>query len=123
MEGQSVAISASQSSNFEPTLGADSRKQIQGTRWAAMDEEIDENLGEFCIPTSCSTILPSLGSMSSKLAGLRNLGMALGEEIEDQNQLLDRIQVKAERNDATVRNQDNQMKKLLGYKPEPAAPK
>ena len=59
--------------------------------------------------------------MSSKLANLRNLGLALGEEVEDQNQMLDRIDAKAARNDATVRSQDAQMKKLLGYKPTPAA--
>jgi synaptosomal-associated protein 29 len=61
--------------------------------------------------------------MSGQLARLRTLGMALGEEVEDQNQMLNRIQVKAERNDAVVRSQDNQMKKLLGYKPAPVEKK
>jgi hypothetical protein len=33
--------------------------------------------------------------------------------------MLNRIQQKAERNNEVVRGQDRQMKKLLGYKPEP----
>jgi hypothetical protein len=59
------------------------------------------------------------GNMGSQLARLRALGTALGDEVNEQNQMLDRIQSKAERNDTVVRNQDNQMKKLLGYKPTP----
>ncbi|KAK5976935.1 hypothetical protein GCK32_007110, partial [Trichostrongylus colubriformis] len=38
----------------------------------------------------------------------------LGKEVDEQNQLLDRIQVKADRNDAIVRVQDKQMQKILG---------
>lgn len=53
--------------------------------------------------------------MSERLARLRSIGSALGEEIEDQNQLLSRIHQKADRNDAVVRHQDNQMRRLLGY--------
>ncbi|CAD5214450.1 unnamed protein product [Bursaphelenchus okinawaensis] len=86
-----------------PSLGAESRNAIKGSRWEAMDNEIDENLG----------------SMSGQLSRLRMLGQALGDEVDDQNKMLDRIQTKAERNDHVVRSQDNQMKKLLGYKPEP----
>ncbi|KAI1708854.1 soluble NSF attachment protein 29 [Ditylenchus destructor] len=84
----------------QPTLGSASRNAIKGTRWEAMDDEIDHNLGE----------------MSSQLARLRTLGTALGDEVEDQNKLLDRIQSKAERNDGVIRHQDNQMRNLLGYK-------
>lgn len=61
--------------------------------------------------------------MSGQLSRLRNLGVALGEEVEDQNKMLNRIEGKAQRNDAIVRSQDNQMKKLLGYKPAPAEKK
>lgn len=61
--------------------------------------------------------------MSNQLARLRMLGTALGEEVEDQNKMLDRIEQKAAKNDSTVRSQDNQMKKLLGYKPEPVEKK
>jgi subtilisin-like proprotein convertase family protein len=52
--------------------------------------------------------------MSSQLAHLRTWGTTLGNEVDDQNKLLDRIQSKAERNDSVVRNQENQMRKLLG---------
>jgi hypothetical protein len=52
--------------------------------------------------------------MSSQLARLRNWGTALGDEVDDQNRLLDRIQTKAERNDTVVRSQETQMRKLLG---------
>lgn len=85
--------------NTGPTLSSESRAAIKGTRFEAMDNQIDENLDD----------------MSSKLRSLKNLGKALGDEVEDQNKMLDRIHVKAERNDMTVRSQDNQMKKLLGY--------
>uniref|UniRef100_A0A914CUW1 t-SNARE coiled-coil homology domain-containing protein n=1 Tax=Acrobeloides nanus TaxID=290746 RepID=A0A914CUW1_9BILA len=88
------------SSNSGPTLSEKSRTAIKGTRWEAMDNEIDENLD----------------AMSSQLARLKNLGSALGSEVEDQNSMLDRIQTKADRNDTVVRHQDHQMKKLLGYK-------
>lgn len=81
-----------------PTLSESSRAAIKGTRWEAMDNEIDANLD----------------SMSSQLARLKTLGAAIGEEVDSQNELLDRIQVKAERNDARVRDQDSQMKRLLG---------
>ncbi|CAJ0576243.1 unnamed protein product, partial [Mesorhabditis spiculigera] len=83
-----------------PTLSQSSMNAIKGSRWEAMDNQINENLD----------------GMSSQLANLKNLGVALGREVEDQNQLLDRIQTKAERNDVVVRSQDQQMKKLLGGK-------
>jgi len=88
------------------SLSATSRSYIKDTRWEAMDNQIDENLD----------------GMSAQLARLRTMGTALGDEVEDQNRMLDRIQVKAERNDMIVRHQDNQMKNLLGFK-TPAAPK
>ncbi|VDO42366.1 unnamed protein product [Onchocerca flexuosa] len=87
------AISAS-----GPTLSESSRAVIKGTRWESMDNEIDTNLE----------------SMSSQLARLRMLGEAIGEEVDSQNEMLDRIQVKAERTNARVKDQDKQMKKLLG---------
>lgn len=57
--------------------------------------------------------------MSANLARLRSLGTALGTEVDDQNRLLDDIQRKADKSDVVIRNQDNQMKKILGYKPQP----
>uniref|UniRef100_A0AC35TSE7 t-SNARE coiled-coil homology domain-containing protein n=1 Tax=Rhabditophanes sp. KR3021 TaxID=114890 RepID=A0AC35TSE7_9BILA len=83
-----------------PSLSEQSRNQIKGTRFEEMDREIDSNLD----------------SMSDSLAKLKNLGRAIGQEVEDQNRLLDTIQMKADKNDALVRHQDAQMKGLLGYK-------
>ncbi|KAE9554622.1 hypothetical protein FO519_002182 [Halicephalobus sp. NKZ332] len=83
-----------------PTLSAESRAAMKGTRFEALDNQVDENLD----------------MMSSKLANLKNLGRALGSEVDEQNDMISRIQVKADRNDVIVRSQDNQMKKLLGYK-------
>lgn len=56
--------------------------------------------------------------MSANLARLRNLGGALGEEITEQNKVLDRLAVKTDKADTVVRKQDNQMKKLLNQSPE-----
>uniref|UniRef100_A0A915MUL9 t-SNARE coiled-coil homology domain-containing protein n=1 Tax=Meloidogyne javanica TaxID=6303 RepID=A0A915MUL9_MELJA len=75
-----------------------SRAQIQGTRWEAMDNQVDQNLDQ----------------MSAQLARLRMWGSALGDEVDDQNRMLDRIHTKTERNDAVVRSQEGQMRKLLG---------
>ncbi|KAF8356935.1 snap-29, partial [Pristionchus pacificus] len=96
-----VTATPVRSGGIGPTLSEQSRQTIKGTRWEAMDQQIDDNLD----------------LMTGTLQNLRSLGTALGTEIEDQNKLLDRIQVKADRNDAIVRNQDAQMKKLLGYTP------
>ncbi|GMT17796.1 hypothetical protein PFISCL1PPCAC_9093, partial [Pristionchus fissidentatus] len=94
-----VSATPVRSGGMGPTLSDSSRAAIKGTRWEAMDNQIDENLD----------------MMTGTLQNLRALGNSLGSEIEDQNKMLDRIQVKADRNDATVRAQDDQMKKLLGY--------
>ncbi|PIO60002.1 hypothetical protein TELCIR_18518, partial [Teladorsagia circumcincta] len=48
------------------------------------------------------------------LKACKRLGQDLGKEVDEQNQLLDRIQVKADRNDTIVRVQDKQMQKILG---------
>ncbi|CAK5007065.1 unnamed protein product [Meloidogyne enterolobii] len=81
-----------------PSLSESSRAQIQGTRWEAMDNQVDQNLDQ----------------MSAQLARLRMWGSALGDEVDDQNRMLDRIHTKTERNDAVVRSQEGQMRKLLG---------
>ncbi len=54
--------------------------------------------------------------MSANLRRLRGLGVALGEEADRQNELLDRINTKTEKTDTVIRHQDNQMKKILGVK-------
>lgn len=63
--------------------------------------------------------------MSANLRRLRELGSALGGEIEDQNRLLDKIAVKADKTDTEIRHQDKQMKRILGpgkSKPSQPAP-
>jgi hypothetical protein len=59
--------------------------------------------------------------MAKNLARLKNLGVGLAEEIEDQNKLLDRVSVKTDKADIIIRDQDKQMKKLMGVK-KPGAP-
>ncbi|CAL2038155.1 hypothetical protein CAEBREN_12047 [Caenorhabditis brenneri] len=80
------------------TLNESSRNAIKGTRWEAMDNQIDENLD----------------MMSANLRNLQRLGQDLGKEVDDQNKMLDRIHYKADRNDAIVRDQDKQMQRILG---------
>ncbi|KIH59601.1 SNARE domain protein [Ancylostoma duodenale] len=58
--------------------------------------------------------LSESNAMSKNLRNLRRLGEDLGREVDEQNQMLDRIQTKADRNDAIVRVQDKQMQKILG---------
>uniref|UniRef100_W6NCN2 Target SNARE coiled-coil region domain containing protein n=1 Tax=Haemonchus contortus TaxID=6289 RepID=W6NCN2_HAECO len=82
----------------QTTLSESSRNAIKGTRWEVMDNQIDENLD----------------AMSRNLRNLQRLGQDLGKEVDEQNQLLDRIQAKADRNDVIVRVQDKQMQKILG---------
>ncbi|CAJ0600576.1 unnamed protein product [Cylicocyclus nassatus] len=94
--GSSASFSGT--SSAKPTLSESSRNAIKGTRWEAMDNQIDENLD----------------MMSKNLRNLRLLGEDLGREVDEQNQMLDRIQTKADRNDAIVRVQDKQMQKILG---------
>ena len=59
--------------------------------------------------------------MAANLSRLKNLGMGLAEEIEDQNKLIDRVAVKADKADIVIRDQDKQMKKIMGVK-KPKAP-
>ena len=52
--------------------------------------------------------------MSLGIGRLKTLGAALGEEIDVQNKQVDRITTKAERADVTVKDQNRQMKTILG---------
>jgi hypothetical protein len=54
--------------------------------------------------------------MSANLRRLQGLGQALGDEVSQQNEVLDRINVKTDKTDTTIRRQDDQMKKILGVK-------
>uniref|UniRef100_A0A914QLE3 t-SNARE coiled-coil homology domain-containing protein n=1 Tax=Panagrolaimus davidi TaxID=227884 RepID=A0A914QLE3_9BILA len=93
----SSSSSSSVSAIESPSLSADSRKTIQEKRYEAMDNKIDENLG----------------LMSSKLESLRELGKVLGNEVDDQNEMINRIQIKTLRNNEILLLQDNQMRKLI----------
>uniref|UniRef100_A0A915DI58 t-SNARE coiled-coil homology domain-containing protein n=1 Tax=Ditylenchus dipsaci TaxID=166011 RepID=A0A915DI58_9BILA len=54
--------------------------------------------------------------MSLQLERLRSLGTSLGNELDGQNKLLDRIHEKAGRNGEVIQRQDKQMKNLIGDK-------
>jgi len=103
---------SSSSSSYKPSgqqneggsLPTSTKESLTGTRWGAMDDEIDDNLD----------------LMAANLARLKDLGMGLGEEIVDQNKMIERIQVKAEKADIVIRDQDKQMKKIMGVKKQSA---
>lgn len=53
------------------------------------------------------------GHLNQGLGRLKELALKLGDEIEDQNDILDRITDKAERAGDTIQHQNRQMKQLL----------
>ena len=54
------------------------------------------------------------GAMSAGLSRLKGLGLGLGQEIETQNTQIERITGKAERADVSIKDQNRQMKQILG---------
>ena len=52
--------------------------------------------------------------MSAGLSRLKGLGLGLGQEIETQNTQIERITGKAERADVSIKDQNRQMKQILG---------
>uniref|UniRef100_A0A0B7AR90 t-SNARE coiled-coil homology domain-containing protein n=1 Tax=Arion vulgaris TaxID=1028688 RepID=A0A0B7AR90_9EUPU len=64
---------------------------------SAREEEIDSNLG----------------LMSDGMSRLKGLAMGLGDEIERQNEQLDRELIKVDRTDQLISHQNTQMKKIL----------
>ena len=54
--------------------------------------------------------------MSDGLSRLKQLGLGLEQEITDQNAQLDRIDTQIDRADVNIRNQNDQMKVILGQK-------
>jgi synaptosomal-associated protein 29 len=87
-------------SSIGGSLPAASKQNLVGTRWGAMDDEIDDNLD----------------LMAKNLSRLKNLGMGLQDEIDEQNKVIDRLSVKADKADIVIRDQDKQMKKIMGVK-------
>lgn len=53
------------------------------------------------------------GLMSEGMSRLKGLAVGLGDEIERQNEQLDRINVKADRTDELLTHQNSQMRKIL----------
>lgn len=97
--GVSASFSGPSGGSGQRTLNESSRTAIKGTRWEAMDNQIDENLD----------------MMSANLRNLQRLGQDLGKEVDSQNEMLERIHYKADRNDAIVRDQDKQVNSFLTY--------
>ena len=54
-----------------------------------------------------------LGDMSQSLARLKGLAQGLGTEIDDQNQLLDRLQTSTDKADWRIQRQNKDMERLL----------
>jgi len=55
-----------------------------------------------------------LDQMSSGMSRLKGLAVGLGDEISAQNDQLDRIAPKVERADTKIRDQNRQMRHILG---------
>ncbi|XP_059141307.1 synaptosomal-associated protein 29-like [Physella acuta] len=64
---------------------------------SAREEEVDQNLA----------------LMSDGMSRLKNLAMGLGDEIERQNEQLDRINIKVDKTDELLGHQNTQMRKIL----------
>lgn len=57
--------------------------------------------------------------MSAGMARLKELSLGLGDEIHAQNEQLDRVKGKVDKADVGVRNQNDQIKKILRWKLPP----
>lgn len=55
----------------------------------------------------------NLNEIDSGVERLRNLSLKLGNEIDSQNSLIERITKQAEKNELTVKHQNNQMRQIL----------
>ncbi|KRZ62829.1 Phosphomevalonate kinase [Trichinella nativa] len=86
------------SNEYKPTLADSTRQMIEGTRWGSMNQEIEGNLG----------------LMENNLLRLKELGIALGEEVQQQNELIDRVARKADKTNMVVDDQNRQMRRILG---------
>jgi len=54
--------------------------------------------------------------MSNNITNLRGLALNLGDEILEQNEMIDTMQYKAEKAGLTINKQNQQMNRLLGKK-------
>lgn len=105
-EKSQTSIAVTQKTSKHPAL------QLRG-----FEEEEDDNLPNQDFRETSRRVNEQLDAdlddLSSGLSRLKGLAQGLGEEITDQNTLLDRISEKAERADTTIGSQNTQMKKLL----------
>ena len=54
--------------------------------------------------------------MSDGMSRLKNLALGLGDEIETQNEQIDRINSKVDRADISIQDKNRQMRQILGVK-------
>lgn len=54
--------------------------------------------------------------MSDGMSRLRGLALGLGDEIEAQNEQIDRINTKVDRADISIQDKNSQMRQILGVK-------
>lgn len=104
VEFGAASTSSSRPDTYRTTMPAPAATQVQASsssRSAAF-QEYEKNLNE------------NLGLMSSGVAQLKNLAAGLGDEIAAQNDQLDRIAPKVERADTKIRDQNRQMRTILG---------
>ncbi|XP_054165041.1 synaptosomal-associated protein 29-like [Oppia nitens] len=87
------------SNGFDFDDNSDNKKvdTNEKSRTKQIDRQLNQNLTEI-----------DLG-----LGRLKNLALGLGDEIQTQNQQLDRITTKAERSEDTLQHQNRQMKRIL----------
>jgi synaptosomal-associated protein 29 len=93
--------SAASSAQSEPRRTA-ATSQVQSSSRSAEWQTYEKNLSA------------NLDLMSSGMAQLKNLAIGLGDEIETQNDQLDRIAPKVDRADTKIRDQNRQMRQILG---------
>jgi synaptosomal-associated protein 29 len=80
------------------------------------DEELDEKpVSDFSLRSRQINrqLDQNLEEMDLGVGRLKNLALGLGNEIDDQNSLLDRITGKSERAEDTLQHQNRQMKRIL----------
>lgn len=98
------SLSASTSNNFSSHPSA----RLRGLDMQATAEPIPDS-------QRINKILDqNLDEMVTHISRLKGLGMALGEEITQQNELIDKIHDKADDADIKIGQQNKQMNKLLG---------
>lgn len=99
--------------NLSSTITSDNRFSAHpSTRLRGLDEG---SSGQVTDSKRMNDVLDAnLDEMLHSISRLKGLGVALGDEIEQQNELIDTIQDKVEGADIKIGSQNKQMNKLLG---------